>query len=264
MGKMKYLAVILIIMNILPAVISMKGYELPTDEAALKVSIALLKKELEECKRIAAWAERAEKAVESHSVIRLDSLLAELRETAFARDFTIDKMEKWEGKPGGFRLAGVGKYFDVAALLNKLEKSSSGRLKSIKIVAAEQGDLEVTIEASVRSGLWGNQPGDDKMPEPIRENSEEIVLGKVDIFDIDIPPAAEVSAVAPKVRYLGYFAPEAGTPSVILEENGRAHSVRIGEIYSPGKKVCAADEDKLEISDERGNRWRISIEGPKH
>jgi len=211
-------------------------------------------------KQVAAWAARVQTALEIPPTDSPVAALARLLAIGGAAGFEFGEIAQQGENPWDLTFAGHGSYRAVAALLNELERSPAIRTNRIKLEETDDRRVETHIEAVIRSGPWTGKAAEG-LPEPGSTTVPVPALGTQDLFGIESVTEAP-QETRPATRFLGMYSGE-GTPTVILEEDGTTALVPVGERTPAGNRVIAAQDDSVDLQDERGTSWKVFMEKPR-
>lgn len=237
--------------------IAAPGPQEPSNPETLRQKIADLERTLPEKRTVAEWANRVQPTLEVAPTDTPEAVLARLRAVGGGAGFEFGELAHQGENPWTLTFAGRGDYRAMAALLDELERSPAIRTERVKLEATDDQRIETRVEAVIRSGPWAGRAVDG-LPEPDPVPGPGPVLGTQDLFNLGPAPEPPRETRLP-VRFLGLYA-GSGTPTAILEEGGRSVLVTVGERTPAGTLVRDADQDQVELEDERGSRWSIPME----
>ncbi len=221
--------------------------------------LSSLENELPGLEQAASWSSKISSMMEPPPACAPNELLAEIRGVADRSHFLLSESANDGGHPARLSLAGYGPYTAGAILANRLSTDLSLKVDRVSCEIRDDGLVELKLQVLARTGPWEGQAASQERPEVERETSPNPTIGRIDLFAGEQIPAPVVERRNLRTfRYLGYFS-ETGTPSVILEENGRAFLGRVGEILPGGVKILSADTDDIELYHHEAGTWTVRM-----
>jgi len=224
--------------------------------------IEAIERELPELQETAQWVERVEGCLESPPEGNPEKLIQEISTLAGEKKVTLQQTRTLAGEPPRIELTGVGPYPGIAAIANVLETRQCVQIERVTFTKHEDGQVEATFNAMVRSGQWEGQGKDKPRPEPINSNEESTTIGEVDIFNRTQQEEPAAPQQRPAIRYLGMFAGKKRT-TVILDVDQTNVLVGVGDTFSQGLKVVSANDEAAQIRDAAGEEWSVPMEIPR-
>jgi len=264
MDKRKLIALILLSANLVLWLYSPEYGNINID--ADQAKIEQLGKTLPALEQIASWVMQVKEYAEKAPSSELQPTFNKLRAVAQAGGFVITEASNFGENPVKIHVTGNGSYRAFSAVINELNADDAVVIEKVSLEKRDDDKLEASIEALLRKGPWEPITPDVKRPVPIQNTSVKASLGKTDLFGTKAPV---ISALIPQtnIRYLGYFT-ESGSPSVVIEENGKTLLLNLGEKTPKGNFISKIDQSRIEITSQeesngRKKTWTVLMEKKK-